>query len=63
MLALKEPPVRQQQQPKPKQPVPQPLVENTGGHEEEIRPLAYRKWEEAGRPPDDGVQFWLAAEK
>jgi hypothetical protein len=30
--------------------------------EEEIRLCAYRKWESAGRPPGDGVQFWLEAE-
>jgi hypothetical protein len=29
---------------------------------EDIRLLAYRKWEQAGRPPGDGVEFWLAAE-
>jgi hypothetical protein len=31
--------------------------------EEEIRTLAYDKWEAAGRPPGDGEQFWLEAEK
>ncbi|HET6572235.1 MAG TPA: DUF2934 domain-containing protein [Fimbriiglobus sp.] len=31
--------------------------------EQAIRELAYAKWEEAGRPPGDGVQFWLAAER
>jgi hypothetical protein len=30
--------------------------------EEVIRIRAYRKWEAAGKPPGDGVQFWLAAE-
>jgi hypothetical protein len=29
---------------------------------EEIRPLAYWKWEQAGCPVSDGVEFWLAAE-
>lgn len=29
----------------------------------EIRELAYKKWEEAGRPCSDGVSFWLEAEK
>ena len=24
---------------------------------------AYHKWEAAGRPPGDGVQFWLEAER
>lgn len=27
-----------------------------------IRALAYRKWEEAGRPARDGVEFWHMAE-
>lgn len=31
--------------------------------EEEIRELAYYKWEAAGRPPGDGRQFWEEAEK
>ena len=31
--------------------------------EEDIRLCAYRKWENAGRPPGDGVQFWLAAQQ
>jgi hypothetical protein len=29
----------------------------------EVRERAYKKWEEAGRPPGDGVSFWLAAEQ
>lgn len=28
-----------------------------------IRIFAYKKWEKAGRPIDDGVSFWLEAEK
>jgi hypothetical protein len=28
----------------------------------EIRELAYKKWEEAGRPCSDGVSFWVEAE-
>lgn len=31
--------------------------------EEQIRELAYRKWEAAGHPSGDGVEFWLAAER
>ena len=31
--------------------------------EENIRMCAYRKWEAAGRPAGDGVQFWLEAER
>jgi hypothetical protein len=30
---------------------------------EEIRVCAYRKWESAGKPAGDGLQFWLAAEQ
>jgi hypothetical protein len=31
--------------------------------DEQLRELAYRKWEEAGHPPGDGTEFWLAAER
>lgn len=31
--------------------------------DQEIRVCAYRKWESAGRPNGDGVQFWLAAKE
>jgi hypothetical protein len=31
--------------------------------EETIRLCAYTKWEAAGRPLGDGVQFWLEAEQ
>jgi Protein of unknown function (DUF2934) len=30
--------------------------------EDEIRNLAYQKWQEAGCPDGDGVYFWLEAE-
>lgn len=30
---------------------------------EEIRLLAYRRWEGAGRPDGEAVQFWLQAEQ
>jgi hypothetical protein len=36
-------------------------VEETA-EKECIGRLAYAKWEKAGRPPGDGVPFWLAAE-
>ena len=29
---------------------------------ETIRLCAYRKWESAGKPTGDGIQFWLEAE-
>jgi hypothetical protein len=31
-------------------------------HENKLRLRAYQKWEAAGRPEGDGVQFWLEAE-
>ena len=30
---------------------------------EKIRLCAYQKWERAGKPSGDGIQFWLEAEK
>jgi hypothetical protein len=30
---------------------------------DQIRERAYHFWEKAGRPPSDGVEFWLAAEE
>jgi hypothetical protein len=30
---------------------------------EEVRLLAYQKWEAAGRPGGDGANFWLEAEQ
>jgi hypothetical protein len=29
---------------------------------DQIRERAYHLWEKAGRPPGDGMEFWLAAE-
>lgn len=31
--------------------------------DEDIRICAYQKWEAAGKPAGDGVQFWLQAEQ
>jgi len=31
--------------------------------EEELRRLAYQKWQAAGKPSSDGMQFWLEAER
>jgi len=31
--------------------------------EEEVRLQAYLKWEAAGRPPGDGADFWISAER
>jgi Protein of unknown function (DUF2934) len=36
---------------------------NSGSREEKIRDLAYQKWVAAGRPPGDGLPFWLEAER
>ncbi len=33
-----------------------------GPKDQQIRQLAYKKWEEAGHPTGDGVNFWLEAE-
>jgi len=30
---------------------------------EDIRLCAYRKWESAGKPTGNGIQFWLQAER
>ena len=30
---------------------------------DDIRLWAYRKWERAGKPTGDGIQFWLQAEQ
>lgn len=29
---------------------------------DDIRLLAYKNWEKAGKPAGDGIQFWLEAE-
>lgn len=45
-----------------------PVASGNLGHpspacEDAIRLSAYQKWERAGKPPGDGVQFWLEAEQ
>jgi hypothetical protein len=40
-----------------------PIIPDFSFRESEIRYMAYSKWERAGRPPGDGVNFWLEAEK
>jgi hypothetical protein len=63
MSTITKPPVRPQpSKTQLKQPVPERRAENSIAHEDEIRPLAYRKWQESGCPVSDGVEFWLAAE-
>lgn len=36
--------------------------ERTEVMDQNIHELAYKKWEAAGSPPSDGVEFWLQAE-
>jgi hypothetical protein len=31
--------------------------------EDQVRLLAYQKWQAAGQPPGDGADFWLEAER
>lgn len=55
--------------PLPSPPVaPEPVVEAAPvapavPTDEQVRTLAYQKWEAAGCPPGDGVAFWRAAEQ
>lgn len=47
---------------------PQPRVEAKDAApatscEEKVRTLAYEKWEAAGCPAGDGIEFWVAAER
>jgi hypothetical protein len=63
MLTLKKRPARQEPSQSPaKPPAPERRAEASGDRADEVRLLAYRKWEEAGSPTGDGVEFWLAAE-
>jgi hypothetical protein len=65
MLTLKKRPARQEEPQTKAQltpPTPEKQAEAGSSHEDEIRPLAYQKWQEAGCPTGDGVAFWLAAE-
>ena len=47
----------------PHRPIPPADPEVLNVSEDDIRQLAYRKWEEAGRPEGDGAEFWLQAER
>ena len=63
MSAVKKPPIQpQQSKSQLNPPIPERRADDRSDHEDQIRPLAYRKWQEAGRPIGDGVEFWLAAE-
>lgn len=37
--------------------------ENSSSMEDKIRELAYLKWEKAGYPQGNGVEYWLQAEE
>lgn len=43
--------------------IPPPTQPCRCAKEDDIRVCAYLKWESAGKPPGDGVQFWLEAEE
>jgi hypothetical protein len=49
--------------PHPERAIPPADPDNLDVSEDDIRQLAYRKWEEAGRPDGDGTEFWLQAER
>jgi Protein of unknown function (DUF2934) len=53
---------RVEKQPVEKLPVPAPATVAAPATCDEIRHLAYQKWEAAGQPVCNGVQFWLEAE-
>jgi hypothetical protein len=40
-----------------------PPTEGTGGREDQIQALAYRLWEEAGRPAGSSQEHWYRAEQ
>ena len=40
--------------------VEEPLID---AQQEEIRELAYRKWQQAGCPTGDGFDYWVDAER
>lgn len=44
-------------------PAPQKPAPPAAPPEDEIRRRAYHKWQAAGCPSGDGVQFWLEAER
>ena len=58
MLTLKKRPARQEPSQSPAKPAPERRAEASGDRADEVRLLAYRKWEEAGSPTGDGVEFW-----
>jgi hypothetical protein len=63
VLTLESPPF-QSTQPKtePKPLKPERRLESGRASEDEIQQLAYKKWQQAGCPVSDGIEFWLSAE-
>ena len=49
--------------PHPERAIPPADPEVLNVSEDDIRQLAYRRWEEAGRPEGDGTEYWLQAER
>jgi hypothetical protein len=63
VIAVNDRPVQStQQKASPKLSTPERRVENTRAFKDEIQVLAYKKWQQAGCPICDGIEFWLAAE-
>jgi hypothetical protein len=63
VLTLKRRPVEKTRaESTPKPPAPERRLETARPSEDEVRPLAYKRWQEAGCPASDGVEFWLEAE-
>ncbi len=62
MLTLKRRPELKRAESSTKPPAPERRLDNPRASEDEIRLLAYKKWQQAGCPASDGVEFWLVAE-
>jgi hypothetical protein len=63
MLTLKRRPIEPAQPiSTPKPPAAERRIETTKVADEDVRKLAYKKWQQAGCPVSNGVAFWLAAE-
>lgn len=63
MSTVRKQSVRSQQTSAESKPLPVDRRDETAPvSEDEIRTLAYQKWQEAGSPAGDGAEFWLAAE-
>jgi hypothetical protein len=56
-------PVKTADKPKDGRPISPATPDRQPVSVDEIRLRAYLRWEAAGRPPGDGVRFWLYAER